>query len=221
MKPFTLAHNISGADLGYVQNQDFKELDLKNNLIPYVETLVFVNEDGTSRFPNLEYLNLANNRMIFFDLLFPLTMPSPKLKIEATSNPINKLNNTVNLNYALSFFSYAVVGNRSVDLRGNQLTVFDDSNLLQYGLQSANDLQVFLYRISNYDLRQMNSQSIIVCSCSGGSKLTSIWYADLLSKNLVDNSTLISKLYCSNQGQEKTFVLDFSCDVSVSKILIQ
>jgi hypothetical protein len=190
-------------------------LNLDNNLIPYVDTLVFVNRDGTPRFPNLQYLNLANNRILSFDLLFPLTIPSSQMNLDFSLNPIGALENFENLNFNLPVFSYAVVDNRSVNLRGNQLTTFDDSNLIQYGLQTEPDLQTLLYKISNYDLRQANDKSIIVCTCPSGSQFTSIWYANLLNKQLVNTSTLINQLYCSNIGTG-VYILNFNCIVSFS-----
>jgi hypothetical protein len=193
-------------------NPNLVSIQLQNNQIPYIDTLLFVNSNGSSRFPNLRLIDLSNNSILVFDLLFPLTIPSMQMVLDASLNPIRSLGNFEGLTYNLPEFSYAVVNGRSVNLANNKLTAFDDTNLLQYGLQSENDLQAFLYRISNYDLRQLNGQSTIKCNCPNGSQSTSIWYADLLAKQLVSNST-ISQLYCSNIGTN-VFVLNFNCVVS-------
>ncbi len=193
---------------------NFQRLDLQNNQIPYIDTLLFVNSDNTSRFPNLQFINLANNSIVIFDLLFPLTIPSSQMSLNASLNPIGTLKNTRNLNFNLPIFAYPVVNNRNVNLSGNVLTKFDDSNLLQYGLQNPTDLQGFLNKISNYNLLQVNGQSLFICNCPNGSQLTSIWYADLLNKQLVSMSTSISQLYCSNIGTS-VYVLNFNCIVSI------
>ncbi len=189
-------------------------IDLQNNLIPYVDTLLFVNSDGTVRFPNLKILNLSKNSIVFFDFLFPLTIPSAQFILDASDNPIRTLNNTAGLTINSPACAHAVVGGRSVNLKGNQLTVFDDSNLLQYGLQSELDLQTLLYKISNYDLRQENGKSLINCFCPFAGQLTSTWYAELLNRNAVNASSTISQLSCSNISQ-RVFVLNFNCTVSV------
>ncbi len=204
-----------GLTIGNLTNEHLRLIDLHNNQIPYIDTLLFVNTDGTSRFPNLKLINLANNSLVTFDLMFPLTIPSPNMVLDASHNPIRTLENNLGLTYDLFEFSYAVVNNRSVDLTGNLLTRFDDSILLQYGLYSEADLQMFLYKISNYDLRQMTSgQSLINCSCPLNGQLTSQWYARLLDKNMINTSTVLYQLHCSNIGNDDVFVLNFNCTVS-------
>ena len=190
-------------------SQQLVSIDLSNNKIPSIDSNFFFKSDGTSRFLNLQYLNLAYNSMYQFDMLMPLTVPNNNLSFLLNSNPINNLVNQLNAQYSDTRFAYPGVGNRKISITNNNLLVLDDTNLIQYGLNSQTDLELFLNKISNYDLRQL-SNKIVKCSCNG--TLISSWYSSLLSSSLINKNSLINQLMCVDINQS-VFLKNPNCEV--------
>ena len=86
--------------------------------------------------------------------------------INLSSNRINSLVNGLSLSYSAAVFANPMTGSRNLNLQNNTISAFSDSNLLQYGLTNANDLNLFLKRLANYDLRNNQSgASSLVCNC--------------------------------------------------------
>ena len=187
-------------------------INLSNNKIPSIETSAFINKDGSSRFLKLFYLNLARNSIKELDILFPLTIPDPSLKIDLHLNPIEKLVNQMNRSFSDAVFSYDMTGFRVLDATNNKLQYLDDSNLLQYGLNNQDDLQTFLNKISNYDLRQSNLVRTFICYCPPQGLKTVSWYKSFAS--LIETIYPIFQLYCSN-FERSIYILDFPCNVSI------
>jgi hypothetical protein len=190
-----------------------QSLNLSSNRIKFIETLTFLKKEGSTRFPNLKYLNIENNLIKEFDLLWPLTLPSSSLIITLKQNPIDTLFNQNNKSFDDPIFNNPMIGNRFVDLVDNKLQFLDDSNLLQYGLKSPNDLKEFLRNISNYDMRQSNFVPTFQCYCSNGSIEHQVvtWFRSF-SQGFKSESP-IYKLYCSNIAN-RSFILDYKCQVN-------
>ena len=218
LKKLKLSNNFISTGL---QSSDFDDIfspslvsiDLSNNQIPSIASNVFIKSDGSIRFTNLVNLNLKNNQIKLFDLLWPLTIPSGSLLVDMSSNPISSLVNGFNKNYSSSIFNYPMTGSRLVNIQNNQIKVFSDSNLIQYGLSSANDLKIFLNKISNYDFRQNNASNLstINCSCSSSSLQTITWYQQLLAASMINTNALINQLYCVNIPN--IYPLNIDCSV--------
>lgn len=83
-------------------------INLTGNLIPAIESRAFLRLDGSSRFPELTYLGLAHNRIRDFDLLWPLTLPSPILNIDLKINPITRLVNQFGYGYSNEVFRFDI-----------------------------------------------------------------------------------------------------------------
>ncbi len=65
-----------------------------------------------------------------------------------------------------------MTGRRFVNVKHNLLTRLDDSDLLQYGLKSAHDLQAFFSKLANFDFHSNR----FYCKCPRGPEsLVSIW----------------------------------------------
>lgn len=189
-----------------------ESLNFTNNFIPYVQTRAFVKADGSSRFPNLNYLGLAMNRIKDLDLLWPLTMPSPKLFIDIKLNNISFFTNELNLTFNNVWFKYPMINERFLDATTNSLQGFDDYNLLQYGLHTQEHLREFLFKLSNYDFRQSNLVPTFICFCPPYGQLTLYWFKAISQS--VDRTRPIYQIYCSN-SIGNVYVLDFPCGVSV------
>ena len=200
------------SDFDDVFSQQLTSIDLRNNQIPSIDSNLFFKIDGTSRFINLEYLNLANNRITQFDMLMPLTMPNINLNFMVNSNPIRTLVNPLNASYSDNRFAYPVVRNRMANISNNALTNLDDSNLMQYGLKNQTDLLNFLNKIANYDLRQL-SNKVAFCKCDDTNNFISKWYRSLFSLSLINQSNLINQFTCSPYNQSIFLVAD-NCEVS-------
>ena len=186
-------------------------ISLNNNLIPHIETNAFLKNDGSSRFPNLIYLGLANNQLKTFDLLWPLSMPSQVLQINMKNNPIDTLVNELGRAFNDDSFMYSMTGTRYLDASTNNLQTLSDSNLLQYGIRSAYDFQHFLNKLSNYDLRQSNFIPAIYCYCPPDGLYTNTWFQTFAS--LANPSGPIYQLYCANLNNVNVF--GFPCPVSI------
>jgi len=220
LKTLKLSNNfistgLQASDFDDYYSQQLVSIDFSNNQIPSIASNVFIRSDGSIRFTNLINLNLKNNQIKQLDLQWPLTIPSTSLFVDLSSNPISNLVNDFNKTYSSSVFAYPVTGNRRVNIQNNQIKVFGDSNLIQYGLSSVNDLNSFLSKISKYDFRQSNASNLstINCSCSSSSSLTNTWYKELLAASLINSNELIIQLYCANVPN--TFPLNIDCSVSL------
>ena len=190
-----------------------ESLNLTNNRIPYIQTAAFLS-NGTSRFPKLSYLGLANNKIIAFDLLWPLTLPSPALRVDLRLNPIEKLVSELGVSFKQPAFRFSMTGQRYLDATNNKLQYLYDDNLIQYGLLTADDFKLFLSRLSNYDLRQSNNVPTFLCYCTTttGSATVS-WYQSF--SNSINTNAPIYQLYCSNLlNQGSVYVFNFPCSVS-------
>jgi hypothetical protein len=211
-----ISSTLLNSDFDDTFSQQLVSIDLSKNKIPSIDSNFFFKSDGTSRFSNLQYLNLAYNSINQFDMLMPLTVPNSNLSFLLNSNPINTLVNQLNTPYSDSKFAYPAVGNRKINVTNNNLLVLDDTNLIQYGLNSQNDLKLFLYKVSNYDLRQL-SNKIIKCTCN--STLISSWYSSLLSSSSIDQNNLINLIRCDNDYQN-VFLKSPNCEVFFAIYLI-
>jgi hypothetical protein len=204
---------VRASDLNDFFGTRLQALNLSNNRIPSIETAFFFRSDMSLRFPNLTFLSLANNLIIDFDLLWPLSLPSPVLDIDFSSNPIVSLSNQFNLSFnEISF--YDMTETRRVDLRNNSLKRLDDTNLLQYGMNSASDFQYFLYRLANYDFRQEVNALDCVCANRDGQYVLG-WFAQFAAE-IVDFKKPIYQLECSNFANQSVFIFNYTCTVIYS-----
>jgi hypothetical protein len=188
-----------------------RTFNLRNNQIPSLESGVFFKdkENREPRFPYLAHLCLANNRIKSLDLLWPMILPNPKLKIDLSNNPIMKLTNELGLSYNEPNL-IEISGDRYVDLRNNSLEFLDDSNLMQYGLKTQDDFGIFLIKLKNFDFRQNKNKFECFCPNNSGSYLVH-WYRNF-SKQMEHLEGPIFDLYCSNMNQ--SYIFDFNCTVS-------
>ncbi|RNA05212.1 putative protein toll [Brachionus plicatilis] len=205
-----IASPVLASDFDDTFSSKLRSLNLTKNMIGYIQSRAFVKPDGSTRFPNLEYLGLAYNRLKDLDLLWPLTLPNLNLFIDIKFNNISSLTNEFNLTYNNEIFKYPMINNRKLDATTNSLQGFDDQNLLQYGLFDQQNLDEFLSKISNYDFRQANLVPTFICFCPSSGQLTLFWFRSISSS--VDRSKPIFKLFCSNSPS--VYVLDFPCGVS-------
>lgn len=197
----------------------FVSMNFSNNLIPYINTNVFFKSDGrTTRFPNLVYLGLANNRLMALDLLWPLSLPQASLTIEMQNNQyLTSLVNQLSLSYVDSRFSYAMTGQRTLNLQTNSLQYLDDTNLVQYGLYSSTDFQTFLNKILNYDFRQSSGVQVFFCICQNSIQVLT-WYKQI-SAAFASTDYPIFKLYCkTNQFSGSVYIFNFpaTCNATSS-----
>jgi Leucine-rich repeat (LRR) protein len=185
-----------------------QSLNLSFNQIPSVETALFIRANNTARFPHLTYLGLAKNSLKEFDLLWPLALPSPRLKVDLKLNRIEKLINQLNKSFKDKLFQYDMTGDRHLDATTNSLQTFSDDNLLIYGIQSAKDFRAFLNKISNYDFRQSNLARVFICYCPPSGLFTVTWYKAF--SHMIDLNRPIYQLYCSGSATNIN-VFNFSC----------
>ena len=168
---------------------------------------MFFKNDGKPRFPNLNMLDLSFNQIKRLDLLWPMSLPRSFVCVNLSNNIIDSF---VNQN-SLSFKSQVLVpvkDDRYVDVTRNSLTKFDDSILLQYRLNSSDDLSLFLNKILNFDF-QFNQ---FTCDCSYRQSKIVSWYKSRES-NFRNMSAPILRLLCSNLRNSS--VLSFECLVSL------
>jgi len=213
LKRFDLSFNqitspLIDADFSDEFSQHIEYLNLKNNQIPSIDTKVFFRADGTSRFPSLYYLDLSYNQIKSLDLLWPMSLRHSSVKVILSNNKISSLKNQLKLSFDSSLF-LDVTGDRVVDVSNNELKQFDDSNLLQYNLRSAEDLEKFLKKISNFDF----SNNQFTCQCPNKSGLYTVyWFKSFMAK-INDFSAPIYQIYCAQNFQDNN-VFDFDCHVS-------
>lgn len=201
--------SILSSDFEYEFSSRLESLNLTKNLIGYIESKTFINNDGSSRFPRLKYLGLGYNRLKSLDLLWPLTIPNENLLIELKYNNISMFKNEMNLNFDNQILKYPMTNNRKLDATTNSLQGFDDQSLLQYGLKNQDNLKEFLEKISNYDFRQANLVPTFICFCPSTGQSTLFWFS--LISNFMNRSKPIFQIYCINSPS--TYVLDFPCNV--------
>jgi hypothetical protein len=182
-------------------------INLSTNQIPSIDTGVFFRQDGTSRFPRLYNLNLANNQIKIFDLIWPLSLSRPIVQISLALNPINSIRNQLGKTFTDATF-VNMTGSQIVNITNNQLTSLSDDAFLQY-VHSASQFQYLLHKISNYNFKQNVNQLSCVCPLYTGLYTVS-WYQSF--KNSIPSITApIYQLNCSNQAY---YIFDFPCKVS-------
>ncbi len=189
-----------------------QSLNLSMNRLTSIETKTFLNRKGDSRFLNLRYINLANNLIKEFDILWPLLLPSPSMLIDLKRNPIDTLTNQLGLSYDDLLLNNPVIEYRYLDATDNNLTHISDSNLLQYGLSNSTDFEIFLLKIANYDLRSVYTAPRLFCYCDHLGQMTVDWYRNISSNIINSRKYPIFELTCSNFN-EKMFIFDFPCIV--------
>ena len=126
-----LSNNLIASPLMETDFEDnfamqIQSLNFSMNRIPFIETKLFIRNDGTSRFTNLRYLNLANNNVKEFDLLWPLLLPSPSILIDLKQNPFEVLTNQMRLSFTDLLFNNPMIGHRYLDATDNKLKYFSD-----------------------------------------------------------------------------------------------
>ena len=190
-------------------------LNLTGNNIPYLNSDVFLKSDNTSRFPNLQYLGLAFNRLTTFDLLWPLSLPSSNLRIDIQSNPIESLTNQLQGSFSDTRFSFAMTGQRFLNLQNNRLQHIDDTDLLIFNLKNAFDFRAMIRKMLNYDFRQSNGVVVFFCYCFYGTKVVS-WYLQMRSQ-LPSGDFPIYNIYCKNFFPV-TYIFDWGqqCNITAS-----
>ncbi|CAF1005212.1 unnamed protein product, partial [Brachionus calyciflorus] len=181
-------------------------LKLNNNRIPSIESAVFVKSNGDSRFPSLELLDLSNNLIRVFDLLWPMTIPSIELTIKLNNNQINNITNQLKMSFDEPLFT-PMIDRRRVDLTNNQISRLDDTNLLQYGPNSPDSFREFLYKLSNYDFGQ--NRSNFICNCPTGIGSYSVLFYRNISARITDKTAPIYRLFCSSPIN--VYIFEFPC----------
>lgn len=212
LKRFDLSYNsistpLVDSDFSDEFAQHIEYINLKNNHIPSIDTKVFFQNDGTSRFPSLYYLDLSNNLIKTIDLLWPMTLRHPSAKIMLSNNKISTIKNQLRLSYDNKVFQ-DVVGDRVVDLSNNELTHLDDTNLLQYHLQNQADFERFIIKLSNFDF----SNNLFSCVCPNKTGLYTVYWFKALAHKILDFSAPIFQVYCAQTFQDNN-VFDFDCQV--------
>lgn len=212
-----LSNNLITSPLMEIDFKDsfamqIQSLNFSMNKIPFIETKLFIRNDGTSRFTNLRYLNLANNRLKEFDLLWPLLLPSPSILIDLKQNPFEVLTNQMRLSFKDLLFNNPMVGHRYLDATDNHLTFFSDQSIKQYGVNSSIQFHEFLAKIGNYDLGSIRSKNKLICDCEDSEQEIVKWFRDF-SKSVTNTRYPIFKLECSNFNT-KYNIFDYPCIVS-------
>ena len=186
-----------------------KWLSLSNNRIPSIDSNVFMYSNGTTKFPNLSYLDLSYNLIKVLDILWPMSIPDLNLFIDLSTNPIETLKNQLNANFTSNFF-VPMTQNRSIDVTDNNIVLFDDTQLWQYNIGTSANFQTLLTKLSNFDFRQTNNK--LTCFCPIATGLYTVYWYGQISKNFVNNQSPIFQLYCSNINNK--YIFDFNCTVS-------
>lgn len=211
-----LSHNeikssLLAADVNDAFGMALQWFSLNDNHIQVVESAFFFKRNGQTRFPQLTFFSLANNKLLTLDLMWPLSLTSLNLYVDLANNPIVGLTNELNLIYDEPSF-VPMTGNRYVNVENNSLTRLDDTNLLQYGINSASGFREFLYQISNFDFSQPVNK--LVCYCSNSNSLVN-WYSQF-GDELVGSIAPIYNLECSNRLDDKrqaSYIFNYSCQV--------
>ena len=205
-----ISSHLLDSDFDDTLRNNLQWLSLSNNVIPSLDSNVFMYPNGTTKFPNLDYLDLSNNLIVALDILWPMTIPNPNLYVDLSNNPIKSLHNQ--LNGLFTDNSYiAMSGNRTIDVTGNNLVSFDDSQLLQYNIGSSNGFKIFLNKLQNYDFKQQKNK--FVCNCPLSTGLYTVNWYKMISNTLsnIANSSIL-QLNCSKIVGKTVF--NFKCTVS-------
>ena len=177
-------------------------MSFRYNNIPSIESRLFFRKNGSSMFPNLSFLDLSFNNLKNLDLMWPLSLPHPSLKVMISYNKIRTFTNDLKISFNSSNL-IAMTSKRIVDVKFNLINRFDDSNLLQYGLKKPYDLEKFLNQIQNYNF----NYNKFICVCPPDIGLyTVFWYSQLYS-----SETNVSRFSCTNIPYRNAF--NFSCPV--------
>ena len=187
---------------------NIQSLDLSTNQIPSIDSSAFFKSDGTSRFPKLSSLDLGKNLIKQLDLLWPLSLPSPTLRVVLSENRIDTLVNQLGRSFADPRYVAMSGAFRTLDASENPLNTLSDSNLLGYQLNSASDFKSFLEKIANYNFTQTINR--FVCSCPPGGLFTVSWYQSF-SSTIVSKSSPIYNLGCSDIPYK---LFEYPCQVS-------
>jgi hypothetical protein len=209
-----IATPLRGTDFDQIFAAQYESLNFTKNRIPYISTDVFFKSDGSTRFPNLRYLGLAINELKTLDFLWPLSLPQPTLKIDLKLNKIDMLTNELNLGFNDARFKYPMTGSRSLDATTNNFQYFDDSNLLQYGINNQFEFKQFLNKIQNYDFRQSNLVRTFICYCPPSGLYTVFWYQQI--KSSIITEAPIFQLFCT-RFEGLVYIFDFPCPSNVNK----
>lgn len=209
LKIFNLSSNLINTPL---RASDFDEeseltssleyLSFRYNNIPSIESKLFFRTNGSSMFPNLSFLDLSFNNLKTLDLIWPMSLPHASLKVLISYNKIRAFSNELKISYDSSRL-IAMTSKRKVDVKFNLIDRFDDSNLLQYGLKSPEDLDKFLRKIENFNF----DENKFKCVCPPDLGLyTVFWYNQLFSLNVS-----VNKFPCTNIPNRNAF--NFTCPV--------
>jgi hypothetical protein len=184
-----------------------EHLNLSNNRIPSIETLVFFRKDGTSKFPKLNFLDLSHNMLRVVDLLWPMSLIQSQLKIKLNHNYISKFVNEMHLSFSNNFLK-PIDAERSVDLTYNLINSLNDYSFLQYNVKSAFDLENFLKKLANYDF----AGNVINCDCSE-SRYVLAWFEEKNLNNTINSfkglGNTIYQSECANRPGFNAFA--FNC----------
>lgn len=197
-------------------------LQLAFNQIAYVDPAAFRHRsDGSSRFPSLTHLGLANNKIYQIDLLLPLSFPSARFRLELQSNPIGSLVNPLNRSVSDANL-VPMTGARSADLSNSELRHMDDASLVQYGLHTALDLRSLLSKLANVDMRQQ-PQSKFVCACDPARGMYTLqWYASFADTiaSMRPPVPSIYQLACANVKDKTVFTYECQVGGKEGRVLV-
>ena len=183
-------------------------LNLNNNKIPFLDTGVFFKQDGTSRFPTLYYLGLANNQIKSFDMLGPMSLSAPSFTVTLANNPIQTISNQLKKTFTDNVFQNVTGANQIVDISNTNLTSLSDAAFFEY-VHSATQFQYFLYKISNYNFKHTVNK--LVCNCPVATGLYTVYWYQSFKSAVQSQTAPIYQLTCSNTA---TYIFDFPCTVS-------
>ena len=220
LKELNLSNNLiqilSPQDLNDDMSLILEYFDLSNNLIGYLDPLLFIKQSDLTqtRFPKLRYFSISGNKLTEFDLLTPLSLPNPNLYFDASLNSIKTFKNVHKKSFLENpYFVDFNSPSRLVNLTNNQLTGFENEFLNEYGIESVSDFEVFISRISNYLMSNQNKP--YNCKCPSFTQKSVDWFKQL--RNINQNLSFF-QLKCNNIN-EKPFALNYSCGVRIFLIL--
>jgi len=158
-------------------------------------------------------LDLSYNQIKQLDLLWPLSLHQPSLNVMLNYNRITSFTNQLNMSYTQANL-LGMTGRRFVNVKHNLMTHFDDKNLLQYGLNSASDLENFFSKLSNFDFRSNR----FYCECPlDKHSLVSGWFRQY--KNSIARSNQpVYQIFCDNIDRSSIF--NFTCSSKMSTTTI-
>jgi hypothetical protein len=209
-----IASPLVYSDFNDASSQKIVSMNFNYNRIPYIDTTTFFTANGqTSRFPNLQYIGLSNNQLTNFDMLWPLSLPSPKLNVDLSYNQqMSSFVNQLNVPYTDPRFQYPVTGGRTVNVAMNGVRSFGDNDLSQYGVNNYRSFCGFVQQVPNYYFTNNNG---FYCSCTGAQMINS-WYSQYNSQYYSQGSSQtfytnapFFNMRCQQYGSN-VIVFDFS-----------